>query len=178
LTDRVPRERREKVFGISVLAAGFAIASLCLTRQVFPGAMPEALLPTPEQERFFFDLFGLIGGSWLLCWVSAVNQWKTMSRVGQWLGIILLCVDQSTLSLLWRSLLNDQLLTTSGLWVAPLVLQVFLLGYFFGFFTLPALTTAGNFRLTGLGTLMLLLPWLFGAEAVISGARILNGLFF
>lgn len=175
---QISRERREIVFGTAVLLAGYAITSLCLMPLFFSDLEPHGLFPTAAQEKFFFDLFGLIGGCWLLSWVSAVNDWSGMSRVGQWLGIILLCVDEAILISIWRTFVSYSGPLALGIWIAPVLLQTYLLGCFFGFFTMPALTRSGNRTLTGLGTLVLLLPWLFGRDAIVTGTEYLHGLFF
>lgn len=174
MTGRIPRKRRELVFGSSVVVAGLALIALCLLPCLFPQTEPLSLFPTGKQEAFFYDLFGIIGGFWLLTWVAAVNRWMNVAKFGQWLGIILLCVDQSTLALIWRFVLQQPSMLTELLWLPPLLLQLYLTGFFVGMFTLPSLTESGNHSLTGLGTLMVLLPWLFGAEAAILGVAVLN----
>lgn len=138
---------------------------------------PRPLFSTFQQEQFFFDLFGMIFACWLLSWVCAVNDWAPWAKVGQWLGITLLCVDQAILVMVWRELSHQENIA-EGMWAAPLILQCYLVGCFFGFFTLPNLTRSGNRTLTGLGSLLLLLPWLIGRDMVISGAQFLHGLTF
>jgi hypothetical protein len=92
------------------------------------------------------------------------------------LGLIFLCVDQVNLLVVWKSLGATGALF-KGLWIAPAILQIYLLGSFFGFFTLPGLTRDGNRTLTGLGTLALLLPWLVARDEIIAGTQYLHGLF-
>lgn len=177
LRERLLAKRREGVFGIAVLLAGFAITNLCFVPIVITNSLPHSLFPTLQQEEFFFDLFGFISGCWLLCWVSAVNDWTNMARVSQWLGIILLCLDQAVMIELWMNVGHDGG-SHMAIWLAPFLIQTYLAGCFFGFFTLPALTQQGNRTLTGLGTLVLLLPWLFGRDSVVAGAGYLYGFFF
>jgi hypothetical protein len=176
LKDILLKRRREGVFGIAVLLAGLAITSLCLMPIILPAIAPQTLLPTVHQEKFFFDLFGIVCGCWLLSWVCAVNGWLGMARLGQWLGITLLCLEEAIL----LGVLNDMTRQPSlaiGAWLAPALVQTYLMGCFFGFFTLPSLTLSGNRTLTGLGTLVLILPWLFGHDAVVSGTEFLHGMF-
>jgi hypothetical protein len=177
LDNTLLKKRREGVFGIAVLLAGLAIFSLCLMRAVLGSTAPERLFPTVLQERFFFDLIGIICGCWLLSWVSAVNGWRAAARVGQWLGIIVLCAEEAILAGLFHEVMAQREIGI-GSWAAPVVVQIYLMGCFFGFFTLPSLTQNGNLRLTGLGTLLLILPWLFGRDAVIAGVQYLHGLSF
>ncbi len=169
--------RRQSVFGASVLAAGFSIASLCFCPILFVNSMPESLFSSQQQENLFFDLFGFISASWLLCWVSTLNSWNYSAKLGQWLGLLFLCVDQVSLLAVWRSLAATGCLLR-GLWIAPALIQVYLIGSFFGFFTLPGLTKDGNRTLTGLGTLALLLPWLIARDQIVAGTQFLHGLFF
>ncbi len=171
------QERRTGIFGIAVLLAGLAIVFLCLMPILLADTAPVSLFPTPQQEHYFFDMFGMIFACWLLSWVSAINGWNQMAKAAQWLGIILLSLDQAVLVAVWGELLRQDSLPI-GMWFAPLVLQTYLLGCFFGFFTLPDLTRSGNRTLTGMGTLLLLLPWLFGRDLVVSGAEHLHGLIF
>ena len=170
-------KRRESVFGISVLISGLAMTSLCVMPTLLMDTLKEPLLPHADQEDLFFRIFGIICGMWLLCWVSALNNWKIAAKTGQWGGIILLCAEQALMAGIWRYTL-PHFSDFIGAWLSPLIVQIYLLGLFFGFFTLPGLTQNGNHRLTGLGTLVLLLPWLFGRDAVIAGAEYLHGLLF
>lgn len=169
--------RRSLVFGVSMAAAGGAIFVLCLIPLFAPYTLPKSLFPDPLQEGFFFDLIGWISGCWLFSWISASCGWQRLARVGQWLGIILLCVDQAILIGLWKAFSDYANFLTGGLWLAPLLLQLFFLGYFFGFFTLPELTNSGNRTLTGLGTMAVLLPWLLGRNAIVIGTQFLCGMF-
>lgn len=100
-----------------------------------------------------------------------------MSKMAQWSGLLFLCIDQVTLLVVWRSLADTGHLL-EGLWCTPAILQLYLIGSFFGFFTLPGLTKEGNLTLTGLGTLALLLPWLVARNEIVSGTQYLHGLFF
>ena len=169
-------KRRESVFGVAVLLAGLAVSSLCVMPTLLSADTPRHLfLPTLPQEQSFFDILGMSCGCWLLTWMSAVNDWKLASRVGQWVGILLLCAEEALLVGVWRDATWSS--TAIGLWVAPAVVQIYILGCFFGFFTLPSLTQI-NRRLTGLGTLVLLLPWLMGRDAVVAGTEYLHGLVF
>jgi hypothetical protein len=170
-------KRREGVFGIAVLLAGLSIIGLCLMPLLLLDTAPKPLFPTSQQEHFFFDLFGLIFACWLLSWVSALNDWKQMAKAAQWLGVILLSIDQAVLVVVWKELPTLHSIPI-GMWLAPLILQTYLIGCFLGFFTLPNLTRAKNLSLTGLGTLLLLLPWLCGRDLVIIGAEHLHGLIF
>lgn len=170
-------KRREGIFGVAVLLAGFAIIGLCLMPMVLSDTAPRPLFATQQQEQFFFDLFGMIFACWLLSFICALNEWKPMAKAGQWLGIVLLCIDQAVLVVVWRDLAT-QVSVPVGMWLAPLMLQMYLVGCFLGFFTLPNLTQSGNRTLTGLGTLLLLLPWLFGRDLVVTGAQFLHGLMF
>lgn len=168
--------RRESVFGASVLMAGFSIAVLCFCPLLFAKASPEPLFFSGQQENFFFGLFGFISACWLLCWVSTLNSWSVTAKLGQWLGLLFLCVDQSNLLIVWKTLADTGCLL-QGLWIAPMFIQVYLFGSFFGFFTLPGLTKDGNHTLTGLGTLALLLPWLIARDEIVTGTQYLHGLF-
>ena len=168
--------RRQAVFGASVLLAGFSIVIMCFCPVVFPLSSMTTLFSTEQQEAFFFDIFGFISASWLLCWVASLNGWNQSAKIGQWLGLVCLCVDQVNLLGIWHSLSESQNLLL-GVWVTPSFLQIYLLGSFFGFFTLPGLTRDGNRTLTGLGTLVLLLPWLIGRDEIIAGTQILHGMF-
>lgn len=169
--------RRSVVFGSSLAAAGLAIVIFCLIPLFNVNCVPKSLFPDPLQEGFFFDLIGWIGGCWLFTWVSALNSWRRLARVGQWLGIVLLCVDQSILIGIWAAFSEFSGFLTGGLWIGPAILQVFFLGYFLGFFILPTLTSSGNKTLTGLGTLAVLLPWLLGRDAIVMGTQFLCGMF-
>ena len=169
--------RREFVFGISVLAAGLAITMLCLVPMFLRDSPARSLFPDALQEQFFFDLFGWIGGCWLLSWVSALCSWKGMARVGQWFGIILLCLDQVILLGVWNSFGRFDSFLSGGIWLVPGMLELFFVGYFFALFTMPALTLSGNRTLTGLGALAVLLPWLMGRESIILGTQLLCGYF-
>lgn len=167
--------RRQAVFGASVLVAGLSIVNLLLIPLIFTECTPQPLFDTLQQEEFFFDLFGFIGACWLLTWIAALNHWKAASKLGQWLGIIFLCLDQVNLIIVARLMMTEH--SANGLWIGPFLLQMYMLGSFFGFFTLPGLTKDGNRTLTGLGTLLLLLPWLIGRNQIISGSECLKGLF-
>lgn len=168
--------RRQSVFGTSVLLAGFSIVTLCFCPVFFYQALPESLFGDPQQENFFFSLFGFISACWLLCWVSTLNSWTASAKVGQWLGLLFLCLDQVILIGVWKSLaMTGSLL--NGLFLSPGLVQVYLTGSFFGFFTLPGLTKDGNRTLTGLGTLALLLPWLVARDAIVAGTQYLLGSF-
>jgi hypothetical protein len=174
LKERILKKRREGVFGIAVMLAGIAITTLCLMPYVITYSNPQTLLPTFQQEKFFFDLFGIVCGCWLLSWVCAVNEWEGMSRVGQWLGITLLCVDEAIMLEVWSEAFRQP--PTLAAFLAPALVQTYLMGCFFAFFTLPALTRSGNRTLTGLGTLVLILPWLLGHESVVVGSEYLKGM--
>jgi hypothetical protein len=170
--------RRQAVFGASVLMAGFSILALCVFPLFFAARTdPQSLFSTPLQERFFFELFGFISAAWLLCWVSSVNNWSIGAKLGQWLGLVFLCIDQVNLIAIWKGLAEAEFLS-KGMWITPAFLQVYLFGSFFGFFTLPGLTRDGDRSLTGLGTLALLLPWLVARDQIIEGTQYLNGFFF
>jgi len=169
--------RRAMVFGVSLAAAGIAIVIFCLIPLFNVNCVPKSLFPDVLQEQFFFGLIGWISGCWLFTWICALNSWKRLARVGQWLGIILLCVDQSILIGIWRAFSEFPGFLSGGLWMGPAILQVFFLGYFMGFFTLPSLTSSGNHRLTGLGTMAVLLPWLLGRDAIVLGTQFLCGMF-
>jgi hypothetical protein len=164
--------RRIVVFGLSVIISGLSIGIFCLV-PLFLKAHPISIFPDSLEEDFFFDVFGLIGASWLTCWVCALCDWKTPARVGQWLGIIFLCVDQIILIAQWEGLAAYHNFWSEGVWIVPSILEVYFIGLFFAFFTLPALTQQGNRSLTGLGTLVVLLPWLVGRSAIIMGTRLL-----
>lgn len=97
-----------------------------------------------------------------------------MARVGQWLGIILLCLNQAIMLDVWNQTFHHTVSIASVL--APVLVQTYLGGCFFAFFTLPALTQSGNKTLTGLGTLVLILPWLVGHDSVVAGSEYLRGL--
>lgn len=170
-------KRREGIFGMAVLLAGLAIVALCLMPILLTDTAAQPLFPTSQQERFFFDLFGMIFACWLLSWVSALNGWMHVARAAQWLGIILLCVDEAIIVLLLRQSIAIESMPV-GAWLAPLMVQTYLVGCFFGFFTLPSLTRDGNKTLTGLATLLLLLPWLCARDLVVSGAEHLYGMMF
>jgi len=143
---------------------------------IFVDCIPQSLFRAALEERFFFDMFGFISGFWLLSWVGAINEWWGIAKVGQWLGIILLCLDQAIFVQIWRAIISEPAMV-NGLWIAPLLLQCYLLGCFLGFFILPSLTRSGNKSLTGLATLVLLLPWLFGRDEIVLGSQFLHGLF-
>ncbi|MBX9687866.1 MAG: hypothetical protein K2X27_14265 [Candidatus Obscuribacterales bacterium] len=157
--------------------AGFSIVSLCFCPILFSQTVPESLFSTQQQEEFFFGLFGFISASWLLCWVASLNYWTQTAKLGQWLGLIFLCLDQVNLLAIWRALSETGSLL-NGLWIAPTIIQVYMIGSFFGFFTLPGLTRDGNRTLTGLGTLALLLPWLVARDVIIAGTQYLHGFFY
>jgi hypothetical protein len=169
--------RRQVSFAVSVAIAGLAITLLCLVPLIFRDGNARSLFPDQLQENFFFDIFGWVGGCWLWCWVCGLCDWRHMSRVGQWFGIVLLSLDQVVLIGIWKGVSTNPSLLTDGIVLAPLLLQFYFLGYFLGFFTMPALTLSGNRRLTGLGTLAVLLPWLLGREAIILGSQLLCGAF-
>lgn len=176
MTAASPVLKRQITYSVSVFLAGMAIFMLCLVPLFLREADPRSLFPDVLQESFFFDLFGWVGGCWLLSWVCALCNWKQMSRVGQWLGIVLLCLAQVILLGIWRAIFQlDEGFSFTTI-VGPLLLQGYFFGYFLGFFTMPALTLEGNKRLTGLGTLALLLPWLLGRDAIIIGTQLLSGL--
>ncbi len=167
--------RRQAVFGASVLLAGFSIVNLLVIPMLITQPNPHLIFGTSHQQVFFFDLFGFIGACWLLTWIAALNSWSATAKFGQWLGIVFLCIDQVNLIVAAKLMMNDH--ATAGLWLAPVLLQLYLLGSFFGFFTLPGLTRDGNRTLTGLGTLVLLLPWLIGRNQIVSGTECLTGFF-
>lgn len=168
--------RRQIVFGSSVLSAGLATIGLIIVPMVCSDKFdPQFLFHTLEQENFFFDIFGFIGAAWLLTWVAATIGWQTVSKFSQWLGLLLLSVDQVNLMLIWRLAADPS--KAPGFWLTAAVLQMYLIGAFFGLFTLPGLTRDGNRKLTGLGTLLLLLPWVVGRNEIVRGAHFLNGLF-
>jgi hypothetical protein len=169
--------RRQTVFGASVLTAGFSIAALCFCPILFSHYVPAALFFSAQQENFFYSLFGFISAAWLLCWVSSLNSWPAFAKLGQWLGLVFLCVDQVSLLGVWKSIAEVAFLA-QGLWVAPLILQIYLSCSFLGFFTLPGLTRDGNRTLTGLGTLALLLPWLVARDEIVAGTHYLHGMFW
>lgn len=177
--------RRQAVFGASVLLAGFAIVNLLVIPLLFAQPVPRvteapahSLFGTTQQQIFFFDLFGFIAACWLLTWIAALNTWSATAKFGQWLGIIFLCIDQVSLILVVKLMLIEHMNSLiGGFWIAPILLQMYMLGSFFGFFTLPGITRDGNLTLTGLGTLVLLLPWLIGRNQIVSGAEYLNGFF-
>ena len=169
------RGRRQAVFGASVLLAGLSIVNLLVIPMVVTDCTPQSLFATLQQENFFFDIFGFIAACWLLTWIAALNNWFAAAKLGQWMGIIFLCLDQVNLIVVARLMMNEH--CASGLWLAPALLQLYLCGSFFGFFTLPGLTRDGNRTLTGLGTLLLLLPWLIGRNQIVSGSEYLKGLF-
>lgn len=175
MTDNRIQKRREGVFGIAVLLAGLAITSLCLMPVLLWDTTPQIFMPTMSEEHLFFNVFGVVCGCWLLSWVSAVNEWNMSARIGQWVGILLLCAEEAMLVAVLRDMFSPG--AVAGTWIAPVVVQTYLMGCFFGFFTLPSLTII-NRRLTGLGTLVLLLPWLFGRDAVMSGIEYLHGVVF
>ena len=169
--------RRQAVFGASVLMGGFSILALCVCPMLFSAhASPESLFFSSQQENFFFELFGFISAAWLLCWICSVNNWTSGAKLGQWLGLVFLCIDQVNLLAIWKALAETGCLD-KGMWIAPAFIQVYMLGAFFGFFTLPGLTRDGDRSLTGLGTLALLLPWLVARDQIIAGTQFLNGLF-
>lgn len=163
------------MFGASVLLAGLSTVNLLVIPLVFTAAPTQPLFDTNQQEVFFFDVFGFISACWLLTWIAALNNWAAAAKLGQWLGIIFLCLDQVNLIVIGRLMMNEH--TAAGLWIGPAFLQLYLVGSFFGFFTLPGLTRDGNRTLTGLGTLLLLLPWLIGRNQIVSGSECLKGLF-
>lgn len=169
--------RRESVFGASVLTAGFSIAGLCFCPLFLSQGRSQSLFFSTAQEDFFFGLFGFISASWLLCWVASINSWTQACKLAQWLGLIFLCIDQVNLLAVLRNLSETGELW-KGLWITPAIIQIYLTGSFFGFFTLPGLTKDGNRSLTGLGTLALLLPWLLARDQIVQGTQYLNGLFF
>jgi hypothetical protein len=168
--------RRSVLFGASLSLSGLAIVILCLVPLFITYGTPKSIFPDLPQEEFFFDLIGWIGGAWLFTWVSALNGWRRLARVGQWLGIILLCLDQAILIGVWSAFTGYKDFW-AALYVVPALLQVFFLGYFMGFFILPSLTNSGNRILTGLGTLAVLLPWLLGRDAIVLGTQCLCGMF-
>lgn len=100
-----------------------------------------------------------------------------MSRVAQWLAITLLCLEQVILAYLWQSISEYHNFIQSIIWLAPLVIQLYVFGLFVALFTLRSLTKSGNTITTGLATLLLILPWLIGKSVIISGTRCLLGLF-
>ncbi|MBI4534012.1 MAG: hypothetical protein HY711_08685 [Candidatus Melainabacteria bacterium] len=171
-------QRRQIVFAAAVGIAGLSISLLCLVPLFIRDVATKSLFADLLQESFFFDIVGWIGGCWLLSWVSALSQWRKMARLGQWLGIVLLCLDQVVLLAVWKALSLCHNNSIDGLWLAPALLQACFLGYFFGFFTMPALTLSGNRTLTGLGALAVLLPWLLGRQAIILGTQYLCGYYF
>lgn len=97
-----------------------------------------------------------------------------MARIAQWLGITVLCLDEAIMLEIWGNMFRH-INPLSG-YFAPAMVQTYLLGCLFAFFTLPALTLASNRTLTGLGTLVLILPWLVGHEAVVIGSEYLKGI--
>ncbi len=168
--------RRQAFFGAAVLLAGFSIFSLCFCPILFPLDDMVTLFATKQQEDFFFDLFGFISAAWLLCWVASLNGWTQISKLGQWLGLLFLCIDQVSLLAVFNGMAASQTILL-GFWVPPMFLQVYLVGSFFGFFTLPGLTKDGNRTLTGLGTLAVLMPWLIARDEIIAGTQVLHGFF-
>lgn len=170
-------KRRQAAFAVSMALAGLAVTILCLIPLFLHDADPRSLFVTTPQEDFFFDMIGWIGGAWLVCWVASICGWRQLSFFGEWLGICILCINQVVLLGVWKILSGyDNFWSTGILWT-PVLLQIYFLGYFLGFFTMPALTLSGNKRLTGLGTLAVLLPWLLGRDSLIAGTHLLFGAF-
>jgi len=155
--------------------AGLSVALLCLVPVFLTQSTAKSLFTDALQEKFFFDLFAWICGAWLFSFVSAICGWTGMARLGQWLGIILLSVGQAILIFLWIDFSNYENFFHGLLWITPLLLQLTFLGYFFGLFTMPALALSGSKRLTGLGTLAVLLPWVLGRDVIVAGTHFLNG---
>ena len=154
---------------------GLAEMLLCLSPLIAYDASPSSLFSDSLQEEFFFDILGWIGGFWLLSWVGAICSWKGVAQLGQWLGIVLLSLDQVVLLGVWSAFSHYHDFLGSGVWLAPTLLEVFFLGYFLSIFTMPALTLLGNRTLTGLGALIILLPWLLGRQEIIAGTQFLCG---
>jgi hypothetical protein len=169
---------RLKVFGAAMLVSGLCTVGLCLMPILFANSVCQSVFANEQQEKFFFDLFGLIGGAWLIVFICAINNWGAMAKVGQWLGIILLCLNQVTVIELFKILFDYHVSFLNGLWLVPFVLELYLLGSYFGFFTMPALAQKGNKTLTGLGTLVLLLPLLLAKDQIVQGSHYLFGLFY
>jgi hypothetical protein len=165
--------RRLAVFALSVIAAGVSISWFLAVPMMHQQPNVVSLFPDPLQERFFFDLLGFISGCWLLCFISSLCGWPVPARLAQWLGIIFVSVDQVILIAQWHTLSLYQNFVSGGYVVVPLVFETYFLALYFGLFTLPALTSSGNRSLTGLGTLVVVLPWLLGRADIILGTRIL-----
>jgi hypothetical protein len=170
-------KRRQAAFAVSMALAGLAVTILCLVPLFVREADPRSLFVTTPQEDFFFDMIGWIGGAWLACWVASLCNWRQLSFFGQWLGICILCINQVVLLGVWKTLSGYDNFWSSGIVLTPVLLQIYFLGYFLGFFTMPALTLSGNKTLTGLGTLAVLLPWLLGRESIVTGTQLLFGAF-
>lgn len=169
--------RRHIVFAWSVFIAALVITCFCLAPLLYPGRQPLAFFPDNVQEELFFDCFAVSGGCWLACWVAALNNWKVATKIAQWLGIILLSLNQALLLGVWYELCSRPHALEHGMWAVPWLIQSYLIGCFVGFFTMPLLTLSGNRSLTGLGSLALILPWLVGRKEVLMGAHVLHGVF-
>lgn len=166
--------RRHIVFAWAVFIACLVLTNFCLTPLLYPGRSPVPLFHDTSLEDLFYDMFAVAAGCWLFCWVAAVNGWKMAGKSGQWLGITLLSVNQALFLGVWWDVFQTPNAFAAGVWAVPWLVQAYLLGCFVGFFTMPALTTAGNWRLTGLGTLALVLPWLVGRKEILMGTQVLN----
>lgn len=181
MTETTPKtrlaSRRQVVFGSAVLMAGLATASFLFVPWIVSDKFdPQYLFHTAEQESFFFDILGFISASWLLTWVACLIGWQTVAKFGQWLGLVMLCINQVNVMLIWRIAADPaQEVAHPGMWLTAGLLQLYLIGLFFGLFTLPGLTNDGNRKLTGLGTLLLMIPWVIGRHEIIRGAHCLNG---
>lgn len=155
------------LFAVSVTLAGLAVTVLCLVPLFVPASGVRSPFADQFQERLFFDLIGVISGLWLLSFVAAGSAWRMVMLLSQWSGILLLCLAQALLLGLWNSCPHNLSLLT------PALMQVYIIGYFLGLFTMPALTLSGNRALSGLGTLSMLLPWLIGRPAIVMGMQLL-----
>jgi hypothetical protein len=166
--------RRHIVFAWAVFIASLVLTNFCLTPLLYPGRSPVPLFNDAFLEELFYDMFAVGAGCWLFCWVAAVNGWRVALKAGQWLGITLLSVNQALFLGVWWDVFQTPNAFVAGVWAVPWLVQSYLLGCFVALFTLPALTSAGNLRLTGLGTLSLVLPWLVGRKEILMGTQVLN----
>jgi hypothetical protein len=155
------------------------MASLCIlvfcVAPIFLQPQPVSIFHDRLQEAFFYDLFVWVCASWLICYISSICNWREIAKLGQWLAIILLSLDQLVLFATWKSLAQYENLMSARLWVVPAVTECLFLSVYLALFILPALIKQGKMSLTGLGTIAIIIPWMIGKGVIIMGSQLLHG---
>lgn len=169
--------RRPAIFTAAIAIASFLAALFWLAPFVCRTDEIASIFSTALEEDFFYDIFAWVAAAWLVSFIFSVCSLNALGRFGQWVGILLLSVNQVVLSQQCAQLAHYQAPGAGHVWPVPLLIECLLICLYVGFFTLPALVKHDYKRLTGIATLAIVLPWLLGKDAVVLGSQVLTGLF-